>query len=315
MSSSSIIGSPCSQPPIIMENEKNNMNMSSVATVNIVENYNNNDSGGGGGGGCNDKTEHYVFLMINLAIKATKHTEIRISLNPEAVVFERNQPDSSQNLWVIILRVKGFKNYVNALEFYNYWESKTRGTTSRIAKALELGKFYAKNEQLTIIVTPYTKEEQLERIKSKKENLIETKNNNHHHQYTHHRPCHLQHKNNITNEDSVTTHSNDTINGNNTVDASATVKTIDLTLPNKILLNGKTISQIYEDYGFYLNRVKNQKKSILISDSNSINNSSNNKKKKNSINKAVTKKKNKRKKITKNNDIVTDNNNGKKKNK
>lgn len=107
--------------------------------------------------------------MVNLAEEAQKLTEIRIHDHPEAAVFLKNQFQwSGQDMWTLVFWVSGFDSRRKAVEFFKYWQERTRGTASRIAKGWYLFEQFAAREHLEMAVIPFTKDQQIERVKQQR---------------------------------------------------------------------------------------------------------------------------------------------------
>lgn len=218
---------------------------------------------------------YYVFLMINLAEKATKHTEIRVAYNPEAYVFNRNQPNTSQNQWVVIYRVGKFNDEKRALEFFSRWENKTRGVSSRIALGLVLSNIYNEKEGLTTTITPFTKEEQLKKLTQSPLTVtttVSSRNKTIENTFINNDLSSLPHSTTLSSQQQQRSLSSPTIvqsqltgsNDDNNITISERVMD-----PSKTLSNGVTISEIYKKYGSFL---KNKSNPIKKASSLSLNN-------------------------------------------
>ena len=101
----------------------------------------------------------WVFLMVNLSSKANRTTQIKMHRNPELAMLQSNtNKNKDQNMWTILMRVGGFENKRKALEFYDYWNKKSRGLCSRIAKGISLVKKYHATEKIVMWATSRSKE-------------------------------------------------------------------------------------------------------------------------------------------------------------
>lgn len=101
----------------------------------------------------------WVFLMVNLSSKANRTTQIKMHKNPELAMLQSNtNKNKDQNMWTILMRVGGFENKRKASEFYEYWNKKSRGLCSRIAKGISLVKKYHETDNITMWTTSRSKE-------------------------------------------------------------------------------------------------------------------------------------------------------------
>lgn len=81
----------------------------------------------------------YVFLMLNVAPKSSKQTEIRIHSYPATVEHVQNMMYASKKeLWRIVLCVGHFSRFRHAVDFFKSWSDKTRGCASRFSKCISL---------------------------------------------------------------------------------------------------------------------------------------------------------------------------------
>ena len=104
----------------------------------------------------------WVFLMVNLSSKANRTTQIRIHQNPELAMLQSNtNKNKDQNMWTILMRVGGFRNKRKASEFYEYWNKKSRGLCSRIAKGISLVKKYHRTENIKMWATSRSRDEMI----------------------------------------------------------------------------------------------------------------------------------------------------------
>ncbi len=101
----------------------------------------------------------WVFLMVNLSSRANRSSQIKMDKNPELAMLQSNtNKNRDQNMWTILMRVGGFENKTKASEFYDYWNKKSRGLCSRIAKGISLVKKYHATENIKMWATSRTKE-------------------------------------------------------------------------------------------------------------------------------------------------------------
>ncbi len=100
----------------------------------------------------------YVFLMLNVAPKSFKQTEIRIHTHPSTVEYVQNMMYSTRkDLWRIVLSVGPFVSFERAVDFFKAWADKTRGCPSRFSKCVSLmidPRF--KPDCVSIYVTPFS---------------------------------------------------------------------------------------------------------------------------------------------------------------
>lgn len=104
----------------------------------------------------------WVFLMVNLSSKATRTTQIKMHQNPELAMLQSNtNKNKEQNMWTILMRVGGFRTKRKATEFYEYWNKKSRGLCSRIAKGISLVKKYHYTENIKMWTTSRSRDEMI----------------------------------------------------------------------------------------------------------------------------------------------------------
>lgn len=102
----------------------------------------------------------WVFLMINLAVKPQKLTEIRVHNCPEAVAFSRNRTLSPRHhVWAVVQRTGPFWKATDALFVFRLWEHKTRGPAPRIVQGLFLTEIYGSDMGFSMRTVPFPREE------------------------------------------------------------------------------------------------------------------------------------------------------------
>lgn len=102
----------------------------------------------------------FVFMIINIAQKSLKKTEIKIHTYPNLVEYIQNSLRSTKKqIWRVVISIGPFDDWIFALIFYYMWENGKRGCKSRMMEGINLFKKYKHIFNLDIYITPYTKSE------------------------------------------------------------------------------------------------------------------------------------------------------------
>jgi hypothetical protein len=104
----------------------------------------------------------WVFLMINLAPKPQKLTEIRVHRYLEAAAFAMNRTKSPEHhVWVPVAWAGPFREVRDAVFIFEQWEHRTRGPGPRIVQGVYLTETYGASMNFGLCVVPFSRDEML----------------------------------------------------------------------------------------------------------------------------------------------------------